>query len=134
MSRTPLVFITNLGAHDYEPAKDFGKLRFLTRGKIKRYATSTIYRDFIDGMSDARSSDFLLVSSLSILNGIASAILARRFGTVNYLLYSDGEYVLRSVNIDALIDTIGEEHEDLRTDREEGRLRRNATDAPDDEG
>ena len=50
--RTPVVFITNLGAHDYGPAKEFGELRFLTKGKIKRYSTNTIYRDLIDGMQD----------------------------------------------------------------------------------
>jgi hypothetical protein len=134
VTRTPLVFITNLGAHDYEPARAFGELRFLTRGKIKRYATSTIYREFIEGMHDAHSTDFLLVSSLSILNGIASGILARRFGIINYLLYSDGEYVTRSVNIDALVYTIGEEDEDLRIDGQEGRLRSDAPDAQGDEG
>jgi hypothetical protein len=101
--RVPLVFITNLGGHDYEPAKKYGELRFLTRGKIKRYSTNTIYREFIDGMEDAESSDHLLVSSLSILNSIASAILSRKFGIVNFLLYSEGEYIPRSVNIDALL-------------------------------
>lgn len=133
--RTPVVFVTNLGAHDYEPAKKFGELRFLTKGKIKRYATSTIYRDFIDGMSDGIKEDFLLVSSLSILNSIASAIIARKFGVVNFLLFSDGKYILRSVNVDALLNTNeGEGDEDLRTDGEAGRLRSDEADAPLDEG
>ena len=133
--RTPVVFVTNLGAHDYEPAKKFGELRFLTKGKIKRYATSTIYRDFIDGMSDGIKEDFLLVSSLSILNSIASAIIARKFGVVNFLLFSDGKYILRSVNVDALLNTNeGEGDEDLRTDGEARGLRRDEADAPLDEG
>jgi len=134
--RTPVVYITNLGAHDYEPAKEFGELRFLTRGKIKRYATSTIYRDFIDGMSDGIKEDFLLVSSLSILNSIAAAIIARKFGVVNFLLFSDGKYILRSVNIDALLDTnegVGNE-EDLRPDGQARGLRRDEADAPPDKG
>jgi hypothetical protein len=133
--RTPVVFVTNLGAHDYEPAKKFGELRFLTKGKIKRYATSTIYRDFIDGMSDGIKEDFLLVSSLSILNSIASAIIARKFGVVNFLLFSDGKYILRSVNVDALLNTNeGEGNEDLRIDGEARGLRRDEADAPLDEG
>tara|TARA_Y100000310_G_scaffold334343_1_gene413933 strand:- start:169 stop:600 length:432 start_codon:yes stop_codon:yes gene_type:complete len=140
--RTPIVFVTNLGAHNYQSAKEYGELRFLTRGKIKRYSTNTIYRDFIDGMSDAEPGDYLLVSSLSILNSIAAAILARRFGVVNFLLFSDGEYILRSVNVDALLDEIaeldntyeGDSDENLRTDREERGLRRDEADAPSDEG
>jgi hypothetical protein len=132
--RTPLVFITNLGAHDYEPAKKYGELRFLTRGKIRRYSTSTIYREFIEGMADAESTDHLLVSSLSILNSIASAILSRRFGIINFLLYSDGRYISRSVNIDALLTNGGHDDEDLRTNGEEGRLRSYAPNAEDDEG
>lgn len=103
MPRTPLVFITNLGGHDYEPAKAYGELRFLTKGKIKRYQTNTIYRECIEGMEDASVEDHLLISSLSILNSIAAAILSRKFGVVNFLLYSEGEYVPRSVNIDALL-------------------------------
>ena len=135
LQRTPVVFVTNLGAHDYEPAKKFGELRFLTKGKIKRYATSTIYRDFIDGMSDGIKEDFLLVSSLSILNSIASAIIARKFGVVNFLLFSDGKYILRSVNVDALLNTNeGEGDEDLRSDGEARGLRRDEADAPADEG
>lgn len=115
--RTPLVFVTNLGAHDYAPAGKYGELRFLTRGKINRYATSTIYREFIDAMQDSEETDFLLVSSLSILNSIAAAILARKYGMVNFLLFSDGRYVLRSVNIDALLDTNGGvKNESLRPD------------------
>lgn len=105
--RTPLVFITNLGAHDYEPAKQYGELRFLTKGKINRYQTSTIYREFISVMEDSERGDFLLVSSLSILNSIAAAIIARKYGTVNFLLYSNGRYVLRTVNVDALLETEG---------------------------
>ena len=106
--RTPLVFVTNLGTHDYTPAKKYGELRFLTRGKINRYETSTIYREFIDAMSDSKESDHLLISSLSILNSIAAAILARKHGVVNFLLYNDGVYTLRHINIDALLSTNGD--------------------------
>jgi hypothetical protein len=86
-------------------------------------------------MSDGIKEDFLLVSSLSILNSIASAIIARKFGVVNFLLFSDGKYILRSVNVDALLNTNeGEGNEDLRIDGEARGLRRDEADAPLDEG
>lgn len=97
------MFIPNKGAHDFSDAERYGTLQFLTEGTVKRYSTNTIYRTFIDGMKDARKDDLLLISSLAILNAIASAILARRFGRVNYLLFCDGRYLKRVVDIDALL-------------------------------
>ena len=102
--RDPVVFIPNKGSHDFSDAEKHGKLVFLTYGTIKRYSTNTIYRTLIDGMKNAISDDLLLVSSLAILNAIASAILARKFGRVNYLLFCDGRYLKRVVDIDSLLD------------------------------
>lgn len=107
--RSTIVYIPNKGAHDFSDAERFGKLVFLTHGTIKRYSTNTIYRVFIDGMKDADRDDLLLISSLAILNAIASAILARRFGRVNYLLFCDGRYLKRVVDIDALLDNGGQD-------------------------
>jgi hypothetical protein len=103
MTRKPVVYVPNRGAHDYEDAKQYGELRFLTSGVIERYRTNTIYRTLMQGMEDAQEGDFLLVSSLSILNAIIAGILARKFGKINFLLFRDGKYLLRTVNIDSLL-------------------------------
>lgn len=97
------VFVPNRGGHNYSAAEDFGKLVFLTEGNIRRFAVSTHYRVMIEKMRAAHREDFVLVSSLSILNSIATGILARRFGQVNFLLFHDGVYVQRSVNFDSLL-------------------------------
>jgi hypothetical protein len=104
MARRPIVYVPNKGAHDYEDAKKYGELVFLTTGVVERYRTNTIYRTLMLGMNDAQEDDYLLVSSLSILNSIISGILARKFGKINFLLFRDGKYLLRTVNIDSLID------------------------------
>jgi len=104
MARHPVVYVPNKGAHDYQDAKRYGELIFLTTGVVERYRTNTIYRTIMEGMDDAQEDDYLLISSLSILNSIISGILARKFGKINFLLFRDGKYLLRTVNIDSLLD------------------------------
>ena len=103
MARHPVVYVPNKGAHDYQDAKRYGELIFLTTGVVERYRTNTIYRTIMEGMDDAQEDDYLLISSLSILNSIISGILARKFGKINFLLFRDGKYLLRTVNIDSLL-------------------------------
>ena len=62
-------------------------------------------------MKDAEKDEYLLISSLAVLNAIASAILARRFGRVNYLLFCEGRYLKRVVDIDALLNNGGQGEE-----------------------
>lgn len=122
MGRKPVVYVPNRGAHDYEDAKQYGELVFLTSGVVERYRTNTIYRELMVGMADAQADDYLLVSSLSILNSIISGILARQFGKINFLLFRDGKYLLRTVNIDSLLPTTNQEGEEamMRFDGENG--------------
>ena len=102
--RPPIVFIPNKSSHDFSDAHRFGDLVFLTVGTVKRYNTNSLYREMIDGLAGAEPQDYLLVSSLSILNLLAAAILSRKFGRLNLLLYCNGVYVERIVEIDALLD------------------------------
>ena len=101
--RRPTVYIPNRAGHDFSDAERFGTLKFLTSGIVKRYSTNHIYRTLVEGMEDAQPQDYLLVCSLSIINAIAASILARRFGKVNYLLFSGGSDIERTVDVDALL-------------------------------
>ncbi len=103
MRTRPNVYVPNKAGHDYSSAERFGSLVFLTEGTVKRYNTNTIYRIFCDGLAESECRDFLLVSSLPILNSIATGILAYKFGQVNYLLFHDGSYLERSVNFASLL-------------------------------
>jgi len=48
-------------------------------------------------MKDAEDHDYLVVSSLSILNSLASAIMARKFDHINYLIFRGGNYLERKI-------------------------------------
>tara|TARA_Y100000310_G_scaffold327344_1_gene393554 strand:+ start:2008 stop:2334 length:327 start_codon:yes stop_codon:yes gene_type:complete len=101
--RQPIVFIPNKGAHDFTDAERYGEIRFLTEGTVRRYAVNNLYRMIAEGMKDAQEQDYILISSLTILNTIVTAILARKFGKVNFLLFRDGEYIDRTINVDSLL-------------------------------
>jgi len=99
--REPRVYIPNLGFHDYTKAQKWGKLVFLTRGTVDRFEVGKIARSCADAMAEAESDDYLMITSLSVINSIASGILSRRFGRVNFLLHDPriDDYYLRSVDL-----------------------------------
>jgi len=102
------VFVTNKGGHDFSDAERFGELVFLTEGRVNRYSINTLYRELVDATNNAKTDDYLLVSSLNILNALASSILSYKFGVVNYLLFNDGEYLVRTIRYDYLLEKTGD--------------------------
>ena len=120
MERRPHVYVPNKAGHDYSDASTYGDLVFLTEGTIERYSTNNMYRIFVDKTKDAVASDFIIISSLSILNAIVSGIFAYRFGQVNYLLFNGDHYVKRTVKFDALVHKEEGEVEDVEEDNSAG--------------
>jgi|TARA_Y100000310_G_scaffold73040_1_gene69182 hypothetical protein len=94
------VFIPNRSAHDFTPARRYGRLVFLTNGMVDRYKTNMIYRGITEKMDDSSADDHLLIASLSIISSIASAILAYKHGKVNYLLFKGDHYIERTIKVD----------------------------------
>lgn len=104
------VFVTNRGGHDHSDAERFGELIFLSEGSISRYATTQIYRQFSEKLKNSRPEDFLLPTGLTVMNLIASSIMAHMHGRINLLLYKpsnkkggQGFYVERSLLLSELI-------------------------------
>ena len=96
----PKVYITNKSAHNFEPAKEFGRLIYLSKGSIERYSTSRMYRTFLEGLVDSEEDDYLLPTSLSTMNMIAGIIFALKHRRINLLLFKDGGYVERTLVFD----------------------------------
>lgn len=90
------VFIVNRSSHNFGAAKKFGELIFLSEGTMSRYATNSMIRSFTDLMKDSSPDDYIVPCSLNVMNSIASAIFARKHGTLNLLLYKDGSYIERN--------------------------------------
>ena len=112
------IFVPNRGCHDLSGAKEFGELVYMSEGPINRYAVSRIYREFIYHLCDSKPEDYILVTGLTVMVGIAMAILSRMHGRVNLLLYKvtrkpgnndNGRYLERTIMVDELLKTKGEE-------------------------
>jgi len=97
------VYVTNRGGHSYDAAEKYGELVYVTEGTLNRFATSTLYRAFVDGMVDSHEDDYILITSMSIVNAIGAAVFAHKHGKLNLLQYASGEYILRELDIDSLI-------------------------------
>lgn len=98
------VYIVNKSGHDFSDAERFGELVYLSEGSVNPFLVSRIYREFSEILKDSQPQDCLVISGLQVMNAIASAILARVHGRVNWLQWHprDGKYRKRTVMIDEL--------------------------------
>jgi len=90
------VFIVNKSAHNFEEAKKFGELIFMTEGRMHRYATNDMCRIFQEVLEDSHKEDHILLCSLNVMNAIACSVFAHKHGTLNLLLYNEGTYIERN--------------------------------------
>jgi len=94
------VYIPNKGAHDYESAKRFGELVFCTDGVLDKWDTSQMYRELSSAMEDSCADDYIVLTSLASLCGIACAIFAAKHGKLNLLIHRADGYVARTLMLD----------------------------------
>lgn len=90
------VYIVNKSSHDFSSAKSFGELIYLSEGRINRYATNNMVREFTELMKDSSPEDYVVPCSLNVMNSIAAAVFASKHGTLNLLLFKDGSYIERN--------------------------------------
>lgn len=102
MARITKVYVANRSSHDYRPAYKFGELIFITKGDLNKFAVGELFRTFAEVLRDSTEDDFFLPTSLPILSSIGSAILAHKHGRVKYLLFRNGEYIVRTIDLGEL--------------------------------
>ena len=81
------VFVINRSSHDYSQAEEFGKLVFMTEGSLNRFAVSKMFRTFEPFIQTSKEHDYLLLSGLSVMCSVASAMFADKHGRLNLLIY-----------------------------------------------
>lgn len=101
-STTSKVYVINRSGHDYSDAHRFGRLVFLTEGKIKQLEVNNLYRDLCDKLQDSTPNDYLLLTSMPILSSLAASILAAKHHKLNLLLYKAGRYIERNIVIEGV--------------------------------
>jgi hypothetical protein len=95
----PNVFIVNKSAHDFSKAYNFGNVSFLSEGIMNRYSTNNMHRQFSTVMKDSTKHDYIVPCSMNVMNCIACAIFAKKHGTLNLLLFKNGDYIERNLVI-----------------------------------
>ena len=97
MNTKAKVYIVNKSAHNFDPAKPFGDIIFLSEGPMNRYAVNNMIRQFTEIMKNSLPEDYIVPCSLNVMNSIASALFAHKHGKLNLLLYKDGDYIERNI-------------------------------------
>jgi len=94
------VYVVNKSSHNFSAAEKFGELVFMTEGRMNRFSTNDMIRKFKDSLADSKSTDYILLCSLNVMNSLACAVFAHKHGTLNLLLYKNGSYVERNHVLD----------------------------------
>ena len=94
------VYVVNQGFHDFAPAEKFGRLVFMTEGYQPKFSVATALRRFQFCMQDSAEEDWILLTGLSVLNGLAMSVFALKHNRLNLLLYDGKGYVSRTLIID----------------------------------
>lgn len=87
MPQSRHVYIPNMGSHDYSDARRFGSIISLTQGRLNILKAHSIKESIEDALSEATAQDYILVSSHSLICGLAMAIFGARFNRLNLLLF-----------------------------------------------
>ena len=93
---TKHVYIVNKSSHDFSAAEKFGKLVFLSEGPMNRYSTNNMHRVFSEVLANSTGKDYIVPCALNVMNSIACAIFAHLHGSLNLLLYKNGDYIERN--------------------------------------
>ncbi len=86
------VFVLNEGSHDYSDAAAFGELVYCTSGMLPKHDINRLFLTLDEVLSNSDRQDLIMLSSLSSLCSVASAIMAAQHGEVHFLVYHDGKY------------------------------------------
>lgn len=103
-TRSPRVYVPVKSTHNFDDAKQYGQLTYLTQGTLNKLALVELYRVIAAALAGAEPDDYLMLAGPTTVNVVAASILSHRFGRINYLVF-DGytqKYVSRPIVIDNL--------------------------------
>ncbi len=113
----PTIYIVNQGGHDFSSAEDWGSpITFLSKGSISPFQTNNMYREFAEILNESKSDDYIVPCGLPTMSLIACAIFSLKHGRLNLLLFRNGKYIERRIDIGSLIDVM---HDLTNKNREE---------------
>lgn len=93
----PNIYLPNKSSHDISDAYRFGDVIPLTSGKISRYSTNHLYREIEPVISKSTSTDYILLTGLTVVNVITCSLFVLKHNRLNLLIHhsDDNSYVSR---------------------------------------
>lgn len=105
------VFICNQSGHDFSPSEKYGKAFYVTKGLINRFSVNYMARAWALALKDSKPTDYVLVTSLTILTCIGCAIFGYLHGSLNLLIYRNSKYISRSICFKHLFESLKDDKE-----------------------
>jgi len=96
------VYILADGGHDYSDAERFGTLIHLTVPTNAKWDIAAVFDSLKEGLKDAEHDDYIVVSHLTSVCCVATAIMVEWFGRVNFLIYRFDKYEEKNLLLDNL--------------------------------
>ncbi len=84
------VYVISKSGHDYSKAQTFGELCYLSSGRQDRYDVNGLYRSFHDVLQHSSPDDYILLTGLPVMQGLAMSIMSHMHGRLNLLLFKGG--------------------------------------------
>lgn len=91
------VFVPNRSNHNFKPAEKFGNLIFLTEGILDPADINNFARIASDAFHNSSPEDYILLSGLTSLCMVMSAVFAAKHNQVNVLVWRNGHYIERTI-------------------------------------
>lgn len=87
------VYILTDGGHDYSGVKEFGIPVICIDSVIKKTDIAQMYRELSVALEDFSQDDYLLLSGLTSLCAVATAIIVEKLGEIRFLVYDYDKYL-----------------------------------------
>lgn len=97
------VYIPNRSGHDFSDSQRYGSPIFVTSGEVNRFSVGHIARKWMQALENSSEKDYILLTSLTILTTIGAAIFGYLHGRINILIYRNGKYISRCIDIKELL-------------------------------
>lgn len=98
------VYIPNKSGNVYTAAEQFGELIYVSEGKVALAEVNNLYLDTIEALRDSSPDDYIVMAGPYSLVAIICAVFARKHGRLNPLIYRDGEYIRRELDMTGVQD------------------------------
>ena len=102
------VYVTNLGFHDYTPAKRYGDIIPCTRGNLDIRHTDRVEAELQSVLAGSEDEDFLLISGHPLIVALCVGYWFRLHRTINILYWDPlvGDYLLRPTEFASKVEQI----------------------------